>query len=200
METLRQMAGIKRPEDHQQRNMQGRRLVVRTVERAERREEKTGDAIGCRFRDGELQREDEETENGDELRGEDAPDMALQLGGVETEEEGQRVGEVDRPVWDDRPRQEGNALLPAEADCGYRALLRRRPIGEAIAEIEKPAAHREPEQRPSRVPGRSRRSLDGRRAGSGEAQGATLTARLTVKMPQGSMRCSILRKPAAVTS
>ena len=160
------------------------------------------------------ERESEEASHGDGLRGEIARGQAVdaRLGGVE--EQRQRVEGVDRPVGNDRPGEERHRPFPIVDDAADMVALRSRPIGEAVGQVE----HRRQEGEPQRGalgddgegcvscgPRRSR-CLAGFSWAEATRQKSThhahhiLSATDTVKMPNSSMRWSILRKPAFSTS
>ncbi len=184
-----EMGGIADPEDDQQRDVQRRRLIERFVEVRQRREHRAEHAAGRGAREAEAQREGEEAGDAQQLRQQQPPDVQGELPPGPADEQRHRVKGVDRPVGDDRPGEEGDVPLPAEGDRAHLGAPARQPVGKAVAGEEGGPEEGEPQ----------RRRLPGPRRGAA-AHPATRSASETVKIPQASIFCSSLRKPAASTS
>jgi hypothetical protein len=83
-----------------------------------------------------LQREQQKAADGDGLRGEQLRNVAVLFARARTKEETEAVKEVERPVGNDGPRQEGDVVFPGVGDFGDVGSARGVMVGEAVAEIE----------------------------------------------------------------
>ena len=134
--------------------------------------------------------------------GSSAPYYAIPLGSVGVElslagadEKRQSVEGVDRPIGNNGPGDERDQMLPVEHHRGDVIVLGGEPVRPAIGQVEERREEQEPSEPAPPGPRFGRDAL-----GRTDAQVLTRSASDTVKMPHSSMRCSILRKPAASTS
>ena len=79
-------------------------FVVSLIESGKRAEKRGEKAVANVFRPADLQREKQETANGDGLRGEQLRNVAVLFARTRAKEEAEAVEEVERPVRDDGPR------------------------------------------------------------------------------------------------
>src|SRR3954471_2460363 len=190
---LPEMGGVAYPEDHQQGDVQRGGLIERFIEDRQRREQGAEEAVRHRPGEAEAQREGEEAGHAEELRREQPPAMYRKLPPGRADERRHGVEEVDRPVGEDRPGEEWDVALPIEGDRADAGAAAAQPVGEAVAGEEEGTEEGEPERR--RLPW----SRLGRLA-QPSTPPASRSARETEKIPQRSIFCPSLRKPAADTS
>jgi hypothetical protein len=107
---------VQAPENHQQRDVQGRGLVERPVEARQGCEQQTWESVGRGPRERELQRKQQKTGDCHDLRRDHAPDVEIEFVFCAADEDRQRVENVDRAVRNDRPCKEWNVPLPSDDD------------------------------------------------------------------------------------
>src|SRR5438067_9885377 len=73
--------------------------------------------------------------------------MAIELAPRRADEDRDHVEEIDRPVRNDRPRNERDAVLPREDDRADAIAPAGQPIRESVAREEERAEEREPHDR-----------------------------------------------------
>ena len=111
-------------------------FVVSLIESGKRAEKRGEEAVANVFRPADLQREKQKTADGDSLRGEQLRNVAVLFVRTRAEEETEAVEEVERPVRDDGPRQEGDVVFPSLSDFRNVGAARGVMVGEAVAEVE----------------------------------------------------------------
>ena len=181
--------GEHRPDDHQQRDVQRRRLVVRLVEAHQHIEQPAEQPSHFWPFEGEPQRPEQEATDADHLCREQRQGMPVHLLARAWQQEGQPVQQVNRPVGDDRPGPQRHAVLPAEHQAADITAAGGVGVHQPIAEEEERPQQQQPEHATPNQPGLTR-----------WVHSRTRCARLTLKMPHSSMRWASLRKPAASTS
>ncbi len=180
------MLRIAHPQHNQQHDVQRWRLIEGFVKTQQHREQPAEHAPGLGPHEAVAQRPQQKTRHADQLCAEQAQCMGVQLAAIAADKKRDRVARIDRPVRHDGPRPERHAVFPAEY---HRRHLRRPPgqrVGQAVTEEEKRPQQRQPQ----------RGTTDWPRSA---AHASTRCAIDTVKMPNASMRCATLRKPAAST-
>jgi len=190
----RDFARIQRPEDHRERDMQRRNLVEWLVEPHEHVEQRPERASGVGSIEGEAMGKRHEARDGDHLRGQQSPGVRVELAARRAKKERDAIQGIDDPVGHDRPWPEWNGALPIEHDGRHVGTKRGGPVGEPVGREEEWSEEREPGERA--LPGKPLACRGWRRA----RHEATRRASETVKMPHSSMRWSILRNPASLTS
>ncbi|MNF91195.1 hypothetical protein D3C84_737880 [compost metagenome] len=120
------------PEDHQQGDVQRWCLVERLVKAGEDVEHPAKYAIQFRSDKGEAQRPDQETTDGNHLRGQQAQGMAFQFLAAAGQQQGQAVQQVDGPVRDNGPGPEWHVVFPTEHQAADIVALVGDPSGETI--------------------------------------------------------------------
>src|SRR5262245_44848794 len=73
------MSSVKPPEDHEQRDVKGGRLVERSIDGRQRAKQHMGDAVRVWSREGELQRKQQKTRHRDNLSGQQASHEQVEL-------------------------------------------------------------------------------------------------------------------------
>src|SRR6185436_13756558 len=142
-----EMACIQHPQDDQQRYMQGRGLVERLVEPGEHIEHPPEESVRLRARERKGKRKREKARNRNDLRGEKPHRMREELRARRADDERYAVEQVDRPVRNDRPREERNPALPIEAERADVRAPARHPVREPIARKEERTEEAEPADR-----------------------------------------------------
>lgn len=132
----RQFRPVVAADDEGEDDVQRGRFVVGLVEGGERAEEREEEAVAVRFCPADLQREEQETADGDGLRGEQLRDVAVLFAGGTRQKKAQGIEQVERPVGDYRPRQEGDGAFPGVDDFRHGRALRGEVVGEAVARVE----------------------------------------------------------------
>ena len=163
--------------------------LSKTREHAEQPAERS---VGLGAIEGESERKEQEERHRDELRGQQAPGVRVELAAVGAGEQRQSVEEIDRPVRNDRPRHERDRALPVEDDRADLRDARRSPRSRNRRSRRRTA----PETRARRKRGPTAVRADGA-AATACVHDARRSASDTVKMPSSLMRCRSLRKPAA---
>src|SRR5206468_323251 len=97
--------------------------------------------------ESEGQRKEQEAADGDDLRSQQALPERIELAAIRTDEKRECEQEIDRPVRDDRPRQERDRALPIEDEGCDVHPLRGHPRRKAVRPEEERAEEREPGER-----------------------------------------------------
>jgi hypothetical protein len=134
---------VQAPENHKQRDVQGRRLIEGLVEARQGGEQQMWESVGRGPRERELQRKQQKTYDRHDLRGDHAPDVDVELVFRATHEDRQHIENVDRTVRNDRPCQEWNVPFPADDDRMHVGPSRRDGVRKCVSETEKQRQKRE---------------------------------------------------------
>ena len=183
-------------ENDEQGDVQRGRLVERLIEAVERREHPAEDAVHLAAHEAAAQGKGEKAGDRQDLREQQTGGVRVEPATRRAEEERNAVKEVDQPVGNDRPREKRDLLLPGEGDHGNLAAARAEPGGQAVAGEEERRQNEQPDKRARPGVGAGRFARQALPAFPSHRRRASET----VKIPQSSIHCSTLAKPAVRTS
>ena len=150
---------IAAPHDHEQCDVERRRLIERPIDPRERTKQGAGKSLAVRPLDAELQREYDEAEDRNHLCGDQSSDVGRELVTRRTREDRKDVERVQRPVRNDRPWEKRNPSLPLERDRRDAVPMRRQRVRAAVGEQKERRQKQQPSERTLPRPAGGRQHL-----------------------------------------